>query len=57
MKRIDATVQTDKVSAVSEAIKDKDAAGTENSGDEITVVSNVDSVMNIASKKTSYEAL
>jgi len=113
MKRIEATVQTDRVSAVSEAIKDKvggftildgdgrgsgkrhtirsgrgtgtieaeynkvstittivdddktesiiatitDAASTGKSGDGIIVVSNVDSVTNIASKKSGSEAL
>ncbi len=113
MKRIEATIQTDKVSSVSEAIKDKvggftildgdgrgsgkrhtirsgrgtvtieaeynkvstittiveddqvesvttaiaDAAHTGNSGDGIIVVSNVDSILNIASKKSGSEAL
>jgi len=113
MKRIEATIQTDKVSAVSEAIKDKvggftildgdgrgsgkrhtirsgrgtgtieaeynkvstisiivdddkvesissaitDAASTGNSGDGIIVVSSVDNVTNIASKKSGSEAL
>jgi len=113
MKRIEATIQTDKVSAVSEAIKDKvggftildgdgrgsgkrhtirsgrgtgtieaeynkvstvttivddsqvesivsviaDAASTGNNGDGIIIVSNVDSVTNIASKKSGSEAL
>ncbi len=113
MKRIEATIQTDKVSAVSEAIKDKvggftildgdgrgsgkrhtirsgrgtgtieaeynkvstvttivdddkvesissliaDAASTGNSGDGIIIVSNVESVVNIASKKSGSEAL
>ena len=113
MKRIEATIQTDKVSAVSEAIKEKvggftildgdgrgsgkrhtirsgrgtgtieaeynkvstvttivddsqaesivsviaDAASTGNNGDGIIVVSNVDGVTNIASKKSGSEAL
>ena len=113
MKRIEATVQTDRVSVVSEAIKDKvggftildgdgrgsgkrhtirsgrgtgtieaeynkvstistivdddkvesvsaaiaDAASTGNSGDGIIVISNIDSVTNIASKKSGSEAL
>ncbi len=113
MKRIEATVQTDRVSVVSEAIKDKvggftildgdgrgsgkrhtirsgrgtgtieaeynkvstittivdddkvesiisimtDAANTGKSGDGIIVVSNIDSVTNIASKKSGSEAL
>jgi len=113
MKRIEATIQTDKVSSVSEAIKDKvggftildgdgrgsgkrhtirsgrgtgtveaeynkvstittivddsqvesitsviaDAAGTGSSGDGIIVVTNVESVVNIASKKSGSEAL
>jgi len=113
MKRIEATIQTDKVSAVSEAIKDKvggftildgdgrgsgkrhtirsgrgtgtieaeynkvstlttivdddkvesissiiaDAASTGNNGDGIIIVSNVESVVNIASKKSGSEAL
>jgi len=113
MKRIEATIQTDKVSSVSEAIKEKvggftildgdgrgsgkrhtirsgrgtgtieaeynkvstvttivddsqaesivsviaDAASTGNSGDGIIVVSNIDSVTNIASKKSGSEAL
>ena len=113
MKRIVATIQTDKVSKVSEAIKDKvggftildgdgrgsgkrhtirsgrgtgtieaeynkvstittiiedgqvesitsiivDAARTGNSGDGIIVVSNIESVLNIASKKSGSEAL
>ncbi len=113
MKRIVATIQTDKVSSVSEAIKEKvggftimdgdgrgsgkrhtirsgrgtgtieaeynkvstittivddaqaesiisliaDAAHTGNSGDGIIVVTNVDSVTNIASKKSGSEAL
>ncbi len=113
MKRIEATIQTDKVSAVSEAIKDKvggftildgdgrgsgkrhtirsgrgtgtieaeynkvstvttlvnddqvdsitsviaDAARTGSSGDGIIVVTSVDNVLNIASKKSGSEAL
>jgi len=113
MKRIEAIVQTDRVSAVSEAIKDKvggftildgdgrgsgkrhtirsgrgtgtieaeynkvstittiveddkaesiisaisDAASTGKSGDGIIVVSNIESIMNIASKKSGSEAL
>ena len=113
MKRIEATVQTDRVSVVSEAIKDKvggftildgdgrgsgkrhtirsgrgtgtieaeynkvstittivdddkvesitstiaDAASTGNNGDGIIVVSNIESVLNIASKKSGSEAL
>ncbi len=113
MKRIVATIQTDKVSAVSEAIKDQvggytimdgdgrgsgkrhkirsgrgtgtieaeynkvstittivdddkvesitstiaDAASTGNSGDGIIVVSNVENITNIASRKSGSEAL
>ncbi len=113
MKRIEATIQTDKVSSVSEEIKGKvggftildgdgrgsgkrhtirsgrgtgtieaeynkvstistlvdddkvedvsktiaDAAFTGNGGDGIIVVTNVDSVMNIATKKSGSEAL
>ncbi len=113
MKRIEATIQTDRVSVVSEAIKDKvggftildgdgrgsgkrhtiragrgtgtieaeynkvstvttiaddaqveeiskviaDAAFTGKGGDGIIVVTNVDSVMNIATKKSGSEAL
>ena len=113
MKRIEATIQTDRVSVVSEAIKDKvggftimdgdgrgsgkrhtirsgrgtgtieaeynkvstittvvdddkvesitsaiaDAAYTGNSGDGIIIVTSVDSIMNIASKKNGSEAL
>ncbi len=113
MKRIEATIQTDKVGAVSEAIKEKvggftildgdgrgsgrrhvmrsgrgtgtieaeynkvstistvvedskvesvvsalaDAAFTGNSGDGIVTISNVEDVLNIASKKRGSEAL
>jgi nitrogen regulatory protein P-II 1 len=113
MKRIEATIQTDRVAAVSEAIKEKvggftildgdgrgsgkrhtirsgrgtgtieaeynkvstvttivednevesitsiivNAASTGNSGDGIIVVTGVDSIMNIASKKSGSEAL
>ncbi len=113
MKRIEATIQTDRVSVVSEAIKDKvggftimdgdgrgsgkrhtirsgrgtgtieaeynkvstittivdddkvesitsaiaDAASTGNSGDGIILVSNIENILNIASKKSGSEAL
>jgi len=52
---ISTIVDDDKVESVSAAIVD--AASTGNSGDGIIVISNIDSVMNIASKKSGSEAL
>ena len=52
---ISTIVDDDKVESIISIIAD--AAGTGNSGDGIIVVTNVESVLNIASKKSGSEAL
>ena len=52
---ITTVVDDDKVESITSAIAD--AAYTGNSGDGIIIVTSVDSVMNIASKKSGSEAL